>query len=185
MVEKGEHKGYRWFVGQFHGSLPDLVVSNHLGLRLGISSFDSGLFYPTAAEIEDGWSVQGRIALGPPLSAGMAVPHDGYDEWYVFDDRSSPDWSPEVFVNLGSFTVVPAEELERRRDPTWEANAYEWLIPFQERFWDQMTRVQPVSYIAMGESDIVVTRSHDFASRLSNELAANPALNPTGLRPAG
>ena len=183
MVERGEHGDYRWFEGQFHG-LPDLVVACHLGLRLAVSSFDSGFFHPTADETEDGWTVQGSVALSPTLRVGMELPSDQYDEWYVFDDGSSPDWSPEVFVNLGTFTVVPAEELKRRRDPSWEANAYEWLRPVQKRLWNQMERVRPVTYIAMGERDIVVTRSQEFASRLS-EVLANPALNPTGLRPAG
>jgi hypothetical protein len=40
------------------------------------------------------------------LREGMDVPHDGYDEWYIFDEQSSPEWSPEVFVNIGAFTGV-------------------------------------------------------------------------------
>jgi hypothetical protein len=90
------------------------------------------------------------------------------DEWTIFDDRSSPDWSPEVFVNIGTFTVVPVEEMRRRRDPTWERDALGWLIPPQERFWNSWRDVRPVSYVAMGDNDIVVTRSQAFAARLSS-----------------
>ena len=166
MLQAGEHGDYWWVVGRFNGSLPDLVVAHHLGLRLGISSFDSGPFHPTIDEIREGWTKQGNIALSPPLRAGIEVPHDGYDEWYIFDEQSSPAWSPEVFVNTGGFTVVPVEDIERRRDRTWEAHALDWLIPVQERFWNQMARVRPISYVAMGESDVVVTRNRELASRL-------------------
>jgi hypothetical protein len=166
MLETGEHGDYRWFVGQFAGSLADVVVACHLGRRLGISSFDSGVFHPTTSEAEEGWTTQGNLALSPMLRAGMDVPHDGYDEWYIFDEQSSPEWSPEVFVNIGAFTVVPVEEIERRRDPTWEAHAFDWLIPVQGRFWKQIVRVRPLSYVAMGERDIIVTRNQEFVSRL-------------------
>jgi hypothetical protein len=62
--------------------------------------------------------------------------------------------------------VVPVEEIERRRDPTWEAHAFDWLIPVQGRFWKQIVRVRPLSYVAMGERDIIVTRNQEFVSRL-------------------
>ena len=167
MLETGEHEDYRWFVGRvFDGSLADVVVACHLGRRVGISSFDSGLFLPTAREAEEGWTVQGKFCAHPILQAGMDVPHDGYDEWYIFDEQSSPEWSPEVFVNIGAFTVVPVEEIERRRDPTWEAHAFDWLIPLQVRFWKQMARIRPLTYVAMGEKDLIVTRSLALASSL-------------------
>jgi hypothetical protein len=169
MLEAGQQGEYRWFSGRVRAdeSLSELTVACHLGLRLAISSFDSGRLRPTADEVADGWTERGDLALSPPLQAGMNVPQDQYDEWYVFDEQSLPEWSPEVFVNLGTFTVVPVEELERRRDPTWERDALDWLIPVQERFWKQLARIRPVSYVAMGESDIVVTRSQLFAARLS------------------
>jgi hypothetical protein len=166
MLEVGEHDDYRWFVGQFDGSLVDVVVDCHLGRRLGISAFDSGLLHPTESEAEEGWTMQGSVALSPPLRAVTHVPHDGFDEWYIFDEQSSPEWSPEVFVNFSTFTLLPVAEIERRRDPTWEAHAFDWLIPLQERFWQQIARIRPLSYVAMGDNDVIVTRNRDFSSKL-------------------
>jgi hypothetical protein len=36
------------------------------------------------------------------------------------------------------------------------------------RFWDQLTRVNLVTFVAMGDNDVVVTRNAAFASRLRN-----------------
>jgi hypothetical protein len=166
MLETGERGDYRWFVGEFEGSLVDVVVACHLGHRVAVSSFDGAVFHPTVDEVAEGWTTRGDLALSPVLRAGMDLPRDGDDEWYVFDEQSSPEWSLEVFVNLGAFTVVPVDEIERRRDPTWEAHAFDWLIPVQERFWEQISRIRPISYVAMGEKDLIVTRNHELAARL-------------------
>jgi hypothetical protein len=35
----------------------------------------------------------------------------------------------------------------------------------QERFWKQMARVRPLSYVAMGDNDVIVTRNQEFVSQ--------------------
>ena len=39
-------------------------------------------------------------------------------------------------------------------------------IAIQERFWAQMERVDPVSYIAMGDLDVVVSKRREFIENL-------------------
>lgn len=148
MLATGEHGEYRWFVGRIaDGSLPELVLSCHIGLQLAVSSFDSTALHPNEEEVARGWTVRGDVGLSPPLTGDLDLPHDQFD-------------------NIGRFTVVPGEEMQRRCDPSWERDALDWLIPLQKRFWEQLERVRPVSYIATGESDVVVTRNHSFAARL-------------------
>lgn len=170
MLQKGQRDDYWWFVGEvgplLSWSLDEAVVSFHVGRRLAIAAFDSGPFHPGPEELEEGWSVRGQLAVSPELQDHTELPQAGFDEWYVFDEESSPLWEPEVFVNFGSFTVVPVAELEAARDPTWERHALDSLPPMQERFWAQIAQVRPLSYIALGEVDLVVTRSRAFAARL-------------------
>lgn len=170
MLHRGRHDDYWWFVGDA-GPLLDwrlhaALVSFHVGYRLAIAAFDSGPFHPGTAEIEEGWSVRGQLALSPDLREGMDLPHAEFDEWYVFDAHSSPVWEPELFVNFGSFTLIPFSELEASRDPTWERHALDWLPQMQERFWAQIARIRPLTYVAIGDVDLIVTRNRSFAARL-------------------
>ncbi len=104
--------------------------------------------------------------VSPPLAEELDIPHDGYDEWYLLDEPPSSEWQPEVFVNYGSFTLVSTEELYKSYDPTWDCHGLEWLDPIQERFWEQLERVNPVSYIAIGGYDVVVSQRREFIERL-------------------
>jgi hypothetical protein len=61
---------------------------------------------------------------------------------------------------------VPIEEIYKTYDPTWDRHGLDYLVPIQERFWAQVERVNPVSYIAMGDQDIVVSRRRDFVEQL-------------------
>lgn len=108
--------------------------------------------------------------VSPALTADLAIPQEGHDEWYVFDVLPDLAWKPEIFVNYGAFTLVPPAELYKSFDPTWERDAWDWLIPSQIEFWDQIERVHPVSYISMGDRDIVVSLRHDFIEELRSDV---------------
>jgi len=49
-------------------------------------------------------------------------------------------------------------------EPT-EATLAEAVVAADE-LWDQLARVNPVTFIAMGDNDVVVTRNEAFAAKL-------------------
>jgi hypothetical protein len=166
----GQHGDFSWI-----DSSPDLkslakrIVRLHPGLRLCITAFDSGPIRLGPEDEAEGWTARGKVMVSPPLAEGLAIPTSEYDEWYLLDEPPSPDWEPEVFVNYGSFTLVPVEELYKTWDPTWDRHGLDWLVPIQERFWDQMERVNPVTYVARGDHDIVVSRRRELIERLRTD----------------
>jgi hypothetical protein len=171
VVKTGKHGRYYWLVAPTQlWTVRDRLLEFHQGLRLCITSFDSGPLTPTVEERDLGWTRSGEIAVSPPISKSLDVPHDGYDEWYVFEAVPDPDWKPEVFVNFGRFTIVPVEELLRDFDPTWERDAFDWLRTAQDRFWKQLEEANPVSFIASGDLDVVVSQREQFIHGLMADM---------------
>jgi hypothetical protein len=164
--DEGERAGYRWLSrsSPIEG-LPDLVRRHHPGRFLAIAAFDSGPIRPSPTEIEAGWTVQGSLMISPPLTESLEIPYDDWDEWYLVDRPHLAIAQPEFFVNLSGFTLVDPAELVRRQDPTWDRKGHDWLIPLQERFWEQLLAIGPISYIAMSEVELVVSRDPAFIDR--------------------
>jgi hypothetical protein len=101
-----------------------------------------------------------------PLVEGLDIPHDQYDEWYLFEEPPPAAWQPEVFVNYGGFTLAPIADILSTYDPTWDRRGLDYLVPIQERFWAQLERVDPVTYGAVGDYDVVVSKRREFIERL-------------------
>ncbi len=167
MIRSGQHGRFHWLVASSSSlSLMDLTVRYHPTLRLCITSCDSGPISPSPQDQADGWMETGKVMVSPPLAKGLDIPLDQYDEWYLLDEPPSPEWQPEVFVNYGGFTLVPTEEFPKGDDPTWDRHGLDWLDPIQGRFWGQLEQLSPVSYIAMGDYDVVVSQRREFIERL-------------------
>lgn len=167
LITTGRHDCFFWLVSP---SLLDTLVKRtlefHQGLRVCVTSCDSGPLAPTAEERALGWSTIGEIAVGPRICGSPDIPSDKYDEWYLFDEPPGAEWKPEVFVNYGGFTVVPVDDLVRDLHPTEDKRALDWLRPVQDRFWKQIEKAHPVSFIASGDFDVVVTQKKDFVQAL-------------------
>ena len=172
MIQTGECHGYHWLVTPAQiRQLTDLAAHFHSGLRLCITAFDSGVIRPDDHELAIGWSVQGEVMVSPPLAEDIDIPHHEWDEWYVvsspaFDTRPSL----EVFVNYGGFTVVPPEVTYKTLDPTWDRHGLDFLLPIQQRFWAQLAEINPVTYVATGDNDVVVTRNISFIEEIRRRL---------------
>ncbi len=167
MIQTGQHGRFYWLVAPSSlESLAELTVRCHPALHLCITAFDSGPISPDADELASGWTTKGKIMVSPPLVEGLEIPLDQYDEWYLLEQPPASEWQPEVFVNYGGFTIVPTEEILKTYDPTWDRHGLDWLVRIQERFWEQMERVNPVSYVAMGDCDVVVSQRRAFIERL-------------------
>src|SRR5262245_22659812 len=121
MIHTGSHGEYSWLVsGSQIWSLTDLVLQFHSGLRLCITSFDSGPLRLANEEIAHGWTTQGEVTISPPIIEGMSIPHEQYDEWYLFETPPLEKPDIEVFVNYGAFTLVAPAETCKTFDSTWE-----------------------------------------------------------------
>lgn len=163
MVHTGQQGEYRWLVsGPEIGDLADIVVRFHLGLRLCITAFDSGPLRLTKEELEQGWSTNRSVAISPPIVESVVIPHDQYDEWYVLENAPYFESDIEVFVNYVPFTLVPPTETHKTFDPTWEKCGLESLALAQERFWNQLQRLHPRTFVASGDNDVVVSRDYRF-----------------------
>ena len=166
-IHSGERGGYHWLVSpDFLSNLTGLVLEFHRGLRLCITSFDSGVIRPSEEEIDIGWSTLGSVMVSPPLTESLELPHDEYDEWYILDSPSFASGEFEVFVNYGGFTLVSPDEIYKTYDSTWEKTGLDYLTPIQERFWSQLEQLNPKTFVAMGDLDVVVTRDREFLSQL-------------------
>ncbi len=163
MIDTGKHGEYRWLVsGREVASLPDLVCRFHRRLHLCITCFDSGPLRIMDEEVAQGWTTQGEVVISPPLADGMPIPHDQYDEWYLLGAPEFDKLEVEVFVNYGCFTLVTPGDSYKTYDLTSEKSELDWLASVQERFWLQLDRLKPESYVAIGDNDIVVSRNHRF-----------------------
>lgn len=168
---EGIHDGWQWFVSNSRlNDLLRLVVRGHLGHRLWITAFDGGPICPSAQEIVRGWKVVDSAMVSPPLEEGIDVPYDEFDEWYIFDDDRSRLSDVERFVNYSGFNLADPRAMAESFDPTWERSGLDWLYPIQERFWQQIDRLAPMSYISSGDRDVVVTKCHSFAESIRQAM---------------
>jgi hypothetical protein len=163
-IFQDQHDEWKWFVCRnVIENLPSLVIQEHPSCRLWITTFDSGTITPSAEELAIGWSSIDGAMVSPRLRAGLDIPSDHYDEWYIFDADRLALGQFERFVNYGGFNLADPRSMAKSFDPTWEPSGLDWLCAIQDRFWIQLDRLGPVSYIASGDNDVVVTRHHGFA----------------------
>jgi len=160
------HRGaYRWIVwnSQFLGELVSAVPQIAVGKFVIITSFDSGPFVPSEEMTKRGWVLKSGLAYSPQIARVEDLPHDRYDEWYIYPFRKEID-PPEIFINYGAFRLrYYAADIE--------------LHGLLERFWLQMERLQPESYLAEGDSLIFATRDaglYEQALGWKFRLSENP-----------
>ncbi len=162
-MKSGKYKEYYWLVSsEALWSIEKLVVAYHEDRKLGITSFDSGPLKPTEEEKHLGWKFENEVMYSPRLKEGLEIPHDQYDEWYIDSDLELPTEGLEVFVNYGGFSLVPPEESYKEFDPSWEKGTLDFLKPIQIRFWAQIEKLDPETFVAVGDNDVVVSKSKNF-----------------------
>jgi len=88
-MEIGSRGGYFWLTTPEY-ELHDVIASCPqivLGKYIAVTSFDSGPLVPNEDEMAGGWQSRGGIAYSPKVESVERLPHDVYDEWYVFKSR--------------------------------------------------------------------------------------------------
>ena len=114
-----------------------------------------------------GWQVAGDTAISPIVRSPSDVPTDNsYDEWYVYE--AAPALSAvEVFINYGAFSLRdPSEHSQTDAISRGSVEWLAWLRDAQNRFWNQLLRLNPESYLADGDNVICVTRSEQARIKL-------------------
>jgi hypothetical protein len=146
----GRRGDYQWIVwnSQFLGELVAAVPQITVGKFVVITSSDSGPFVPSDDLKKRGWILKSGLAFSPQIARPDELPRDQYDEWYVFPSRTEIR-PPEVFINYGGFQLrYYAADIE--------------LHGLLQRFWLQMERLRPESYLAEGGSLMFATRDADL-----------------------
>lgn len=150
MRSTGKHNDYYWAEwtspGAFLGDLITAVPEMVLGKRMINTSFDSGGLGLSEEDYEKGWNRLGSLTISPPVLDTSEIPHDQYDEWYIFE--TLPELmlfsQKDVFINDSRFQLRDAV------DPVIQA--------VQDRFWAQFDRIAPETYAAEGAHVLLVTR---------------------------
>jgi hypothetical protein len=148
----GIHGQYYWtewdseFLSELLADLPEVV----LGKFLINTSFDSGSFVLSSEEIDRGWHKHHALAISPAILDILEIPHDQYDEWYIFASPPGLDVFDEceVFINYGGFSLQGSN-----------------CKGLQERFWEQLNSIAPEAYLAEGDRLLFVTRSKEVFDR--------------------
>ncbi len=177
----GSHGQYQWLtmievdISALLQACPAVV----LGKYLAVTSIDGGTLQLTNSEKSNGWSTaeegnvfrftyegpehrdDWKVAYSPRLSSIHGLPNEsrerceGFDEWYVFRQAVPPS-EMEVFVNWMGFRLY---------DPMWKEHA--------DRFWEQMDRLAPESYIADGTVFTFATRDTSLFNMVLAAFARN------------
>ncbi len=149
MKFEGKHGDYFWiewqeaFLSDLISGLPQIVT----GKYLVNTSFDSGALTLRDEEIKQGWS-NDELALSPPIQDVSDIPQCHYDEWYIFNSPMTFE-DYEVFVNYYVFSLE------------------DFLTELQERFWKQIARLSPETYLAEGDFLICVTKNESLFNQIS------------------
>ncbi|MBP3959723.1 hypothetical protein J8F10_31130 [Gemmata sp. G18] len=138
---------------------------------IAITSFDSGPLILSEDERELGWDSETGVAFIPPMTS--IPPSAEWDEWYLFPARPAPELfkGHEVFVNYSNFGLYDPEEIVGAAKPgddlaQW-AGAVNWVREMQSRFWEQLARLKPETFISDGGKLVFVTKNRTIAAKVA------------------
>jgi len=146
MFTVGSQGSYEWLVTDEKFDVLQLCPEIVLGKYVAVTSIDSGQLIPTDKETAAGWQSRAKIAYSPKIENAQDLPHDGWDEWYIFNtptDLGTSHLTENIFevpqeqgqvsvlVNYG-FALHPPERSKN----------------LATVFWEQLARIGPESYVA-------------------------------------
>ncbi len=162
-IKTGAESEFYWMVSKEEiRNLDEIITEYHKGYFLYLATFDSGPLTPSPEEIASGWKVDGEIMISPPLSNIVAIPHEQYDEWYLSEGTLKFPVDLERFVNYCGFRLHEESETSEMSNSTWEKIEGDHMLPLQEKFWRQLKQLDPVTFVAVGDNDIVVSKNEEL-----------------------
>jgi len=165
-VRMGTQRGFHWLTSTNHTLHDFLHLCPYavIGKYLAITSLDSGPLRVNEELRSVGWESRNGIGYSVQVRSVEKLPHEKFDEWYVFESPADlgqvsygnvfePSQLSEVnvFVNYCGF-VLDSEDASMR--------------PLIDLFWKQLESINPESYLGDG-SDCL-----NFASRNQELFAA-------------
>ena len=177
-MNEGKTGGYWWIEGTDF-RLHDLVIACPELLRgktVAITSFDSGPLVPDSSERRRGWYANKGVFYAPNVDDPCDLPHEHYDEWYIFDVPTSfePD---DRFVNYADFFLRDPSYQLTEADPTWDRVGIKERIEHQKerqlKFWKYVERIDPRSFAMDGDRLIFGSRVREDLERV-RKLAPEP-----------
>lgn len=153
-MKSGQSHNYYWLVSR--NEIPDidnLVIKYHENYILHLATFDSGPLAPSEEEQKQGWSTDGEILFSPPLSNKVDIPYGQYDEWYLSKTKLNFPDRFDRFVNYSGFNLSPESEFNPE---------------ILNRFWIQLVDINPDTYVAIGDNDIVVSKNETLIEYIKN-----------------
>ena len=173
--KQGYKEGYDWFEFPENsitiGFLIDNLTELFIGKFLAIKCFDSSTFKPTDEEKQAGWIERKGIAYSPRLTKKeLERPIcDNYDEWYIFKTKTEID-EVKAFVNFDLFTLSDRRNELETLNLTFDKKGLEYQIEvieeMQTEFWKAIKQMEPLTYIADGNSCIIVTEDQEFSKKI-------------------
>jgi hypothetical protein len=169
MFTVGSQGSYQWLVTDENFDLLKLCPEIVLGKYVAVTSIDSGQLNPTDKEKAAGWQTRERIAYSPKIENAEEIPHEGWDEWYIFHtpaDLGTSHLAENIFevpqeqghlsvlVNYG-FALHPPERAR-----------------LADLFWPQMARILPESYVADNDFLTFVTMNEALFARVRDVVKA-------------
>ena len=145
MLAVGSQGIYEWLVTDESFDLLQICPEIVLGKYVAITSIDSGELVLAEKESAAGWRSHERIAYSPKIQNAEDIPHEGWDEWYIFNNPT----------DLGtSHLAENIFEVPRGRGHLSVFVNYCFALHLPEMesiatlFWEQMNWVRPESYVA-------------------------------------
>jgi hypothetical protein len=176
-LQKGKQGHYFWLARNLDmqntsrslAHLLDPCPEVVLGKFVVVTSLDSGVLQLTPQQVSDGWIQAGELAMSPRITDARDVPFEWFDEWYIFDNPPVPT-DVEVFVNYGTFSLgdprPTVSTMYIGTDTERVAQLVEGALELQQKFWAQIERIKPKSYLANGNSFTFVTQDSDLFNKI-------------------
>jgi hypothetical protein len=156
----GSHGAYKWLSSRHElKDLLRLCPSVVLEKYIAVTSIDSGYLHPIDVERLARWESRQRIGYSPLVQSVETLPHDGWDERYVFTQPMDLGAS-RIGSNVFDPSLKPGEVGDfvnynfALHHPGMEGLA--------DLFWKQLDQIQPESYIADNECLTFVTRDESL-----------------------
>jgi hypothetical protein len=167
-VTVGVHGAYEWLATEHYlDDLLRLCPEIVLGKYIAVTSVDSGPYYPTDQEKVAGWERRNGIAYSPKVEDVGTLPRQGWDEWYVFENR----------VDLGGMAARDSNVFEASlsQGEVYAFVNYNFglhlpnLQDVAPYFWKQFDWIRPQTYIAESDYFLMIISADRKAFAVARE----------------
>lgn len=149
---------------------PEVVLDNFVV----VTALDSGPLRLSGQQFSEGWRQEDKLAISPKITGTQELSFVWFDEWYIFDEQPAIPTDVEVFVNYGTFSLgdprPTVATMYIGTDAEKLARLNEGALKIREKFWEQIGRIKPKSYMANGNSFTFITREPDLFNRVMETL---------------